>query len=102
MLPTKDAHINHICDFLDSCIHPLDLLDSKFTSFVNTTTCFFLFNSALYHYESHSHQQLVVPLGHRYGLIQKAHNDPGHKGVFSVRTCLLLHFWWPMLVDDVK
>ncbi|KAF8426154.1 hypothetical protein L210DRAFT_3344157, partial [Boletus edulis BED1] len=34
--------------------------------------------------------------------IQEAHNSLGHKGVFSVRTHLLLRFWWPMLVDDVK
>jgi len=44
----------------------------------------------------------VVPEHQRFGLIKEAHNDLGHKGVFTVRTRLLLRFWWPMLVDDVK
>ena len=30
------------------------------------------------------------------------HDSLGHKGVFSVWMCLLLHFWWPMLVNNVK
>ncbi|KAF8546029.1 hypothetical protein OG21DRAFT_1479725 [Imleria badia] len=33
---------------------------------------------------------------------ETAHDDLGHKGVFTVRTRLLLRFWWPMLVDNVK
>ncbi|KAF8545809.1 hypothetical protein OG21DRAFT_1479754 [Imleria badia] len=33
---------------------------------------------------------------------EMAHNDLRHKGVFTVRTRLLLRFWWPMLVDNVK
>ncbi|KIN93443.1 hypothetical protein M404DRAFT_38804, partial [Pisolithus tinctorius Marx 270] len=35
-------------------------------------------------------------------LIKEAHDDLGHKGVFMVHTCLLLRFWWPLLVEDVK
>ena len=33
---------------------------------------------------------------------QGAHNDLGHKGVFTVQIRLLLRFWWLMLVDNVK
>ena len=58
--------------------------------------------NTLYHREQHGWHQLVVPVEHRYGLIQEAHDSLGHKGVFSVWTHLLLHFWWPVLVDDVK
>ncbi|KIO11464.1 hypothetical protein M404DRAFT_113647, partial [Pisolithus tinctorius Marx 270] len=35
-------------------------------------------------------------------LIKEAHDDLRHKGVFMVRMHLLLHFWWPLLVKDVK
>ncbi|KIO04377.1 hypothetical protein M404DRAFT_39546, partial [Pisolithus tinctorius Marx 270] len=35
-------------------------------------------------------------------LIKEAHDNLGHKGVFMVRTRLLLRFWWPLLVEDVK
>ncbi|KAG6326857.1 hypothetical protein ID866_12232 [Astraeus odoratus] len=30
------------------------------------------------------------------------HDELGHKGVFSVCACLLTHFWWPMLEQDIK
>ena len=43
-----------------------------------------------------------MPVECCYGLIREAHNSLRHKGVFSVWMCLLLRFWWPVLVDDVK
>ena len=45
---------------------------------------------------------MVVPKHRRFGLIKEAHDDLGHKGVFTVQTWLLLRFWWPLLVEDVK
>ena len=45
---------------------------------------------------------MVVPEHQRFGLIKEAHDDLGHKGVFTVQTQLLLRFWWLMLVEDVK
>jgi len=63
---------------------------------------FFSSMASLYCRELHGHHQLVVPIERQYGLIREAHDDLGHKGVFSIQTRLLLYFWWPMLVDDVK
>ena len=98
----KDIRIDQICDFLDSHARPSDLSDTEFTSFVNAATRFFLLNGSLYRRELHGCHQLIVPVERRYGLIREVHDDLGHKGVFSIQTRLLLHFWWPMLVDDVK
>ena len=63
---------------------------------------FFLLHGSLWHREPHGCHQLVVPEHHHFRLIKEAHDDLGHKGVFTVRTRLLLHFWWLMLVEDVK
>jgi hypothetical protein len=98
----KEAWIEQIRGFLDTRIQPPDISDADFTSLVNSTTQIFLLNGALYRHEPHRQHQLGVPVEHRYGLIKEAHDSLGHKGVFSVRTCLLLHFWWPMLVDNIK
>ena len=91
-----------IRDFLHDHIHPPDLSDTDYMSFFNAATRFFLLNGSLYHQEQHRQHQLVVPVERHYGLIQEAHDSLGHKGVFSVQTHLLLHFWWPVLVDNVK
>ena len=98
----KDDQIDWICDFLCDHIHPPDLSDLDYMSFINVATCFFLLNRSLYCQEQHGRHQLVVPVECHYGLIREAHNSLGHKGVFSVQTHLLLRFWWPVLVDDVK
>jgi hypothetical protein len=98
----KEAQIEQIRGFLDTRIRPPDISDADFTSFIIATTRFFLLNGTLYRHEPHGQHWLVVPVECRFGLIKEAHDSLGHKGVFLVWTHLLLHFWWPMLVDDVK
>ena len=80
----KDNRIDRIRNFLHDHVHPPDLSDSDYMSFVNVATRFFLLNGSLYRQEQHGRHQLVVPVEHRYRLIQEAHNSLGHKGVFSV------------------
>ena len=88
--------------FLETCTQPADLSDTEFHSFVNSAMKFFLLHSSLWRQELHGRHQLVIPEHRRFGLIKEAHNDLKHKGVFTVRTQLLLCFWWLMLVKDVK
>ena len=98
----KDDQISQIHEFLQDYVHPPGLSDLDYTSFINVATHFFLLNRSLYHQEKHGRHQLVVPVEHCYGLIGEVHNSLRHKGVFSVWMCLLLCFWWPLLVDNVK
>jgi len=44
----------------------------------------------------------VVPESCRYRILKEAHNDLGHKGVYSICARLLLRFWWPMIIKDIK
>ncbi|KIK73683.1 hypothetical protein PAXRUDRAFT_177756, partial [Paxillus rubicundulus Ve08.2h10] len=98
----KEAKLAQIRDFLETRVRPVDLSDAEYASFINSTCRFFLLDGSLWCCEPHGRHQLVVQEGKRYGLIKEAHDDLGHKGVFTVRTRLLLRFWWPMLVEDVK
>ncbi|KAF8547105.1 hypothetical protein OG21DRAFT_1479555 [Imleria badia] len=43
-----------------------------------------------------------MAMGTTWPTSTKAHDDLGHKGVFTVRTHPLLRFWWLMLVDDMQ
>ena len=99
---TKEAWINQIHNFLDTHIHPDNLFNNDFTSFINSITRFFLLNRSLYCREPHGQHQLIVPVEHCYGVIKEAHDSLRHEGGFSVQTRLLLWFWWPMLVDNIK
>jgi hypothetical protein len=81
---------------------PDGMSDKDYQSFLNSATRFFVLNGSLWHREPHGKHQLVVPESRWFGLIKEAHDNLGHKGVFTVWTRLLLRFWWPMLVEDVK
>ena len=99
---TREAQIRLIQGFLDTRLRPADLSNAEFQFFVNSATKFFVLHDSLWRREPHGRHQLVVPEHRQYGLIKEAHDDLGHKGVFTVHTCLLLRFWWPILVDDMK
>ena len=86
----KEARMCSIRSFLDTRERPADLTNAEFQSCVNSVTKFFLLHSALWRREPHGQHQQVAPEGRRYGLIREAHDDLGHKGVFTVQTRLLL------------
>ncbi|KIK73070.1 hypothetical protein PAXRUDRAFT_74267, partial [Paxillus rubicundulus Ve08.2h10] len=98
----KEAKLAQIRDFIESHVRPVDLSDAEYASFINSACRFFLLDGSLWRCEPHGRHQLVVQEGKRYRLIKEAHDDLRHKGVFTVCTQLLLRFWWPMLVKDVK
>ena len=98
----REARIRLIQGFLETRTRPADLSDTEFHSFINSATKCFLLHGSLWHREPHGCDQLVIPKHQRFGLIKEAHDDLGHKGVFTVQTQLLLRFWWPMLVENVK
>ena len=98
----REARIRLIWGFLKTHARPANLSDTEFHSLVNSVMKIFLLHGSLWHWEPHGRHQLVVSEHRRFGLIKEAHNDLRHKGVFTVQTRLLLHFWWPMLVKDVK
>ncbi|KIK74627.1 hypothetical protein PAXRUDRAFT_175099, partial [Paxillus rubicundulus Ve08.2h10] len=98
----KEAKLAWIQDFLETPICLVDLSNAEYASFINSVCCFFLLDGSLWCCEPHSRHQLVVQEGKRYRLIKEVHDNLRHKGVFTIHTWLLLHFWWPMLVEDVK
>ena len=80
----KEAQMRSIRGFLDTRECPADLTNAECQSFINLVMKFFLLHSALWRREPHGRHQQVAPEGRHYGLIREAHDDLGHKGVFTV------------------
>jgi hypothetical protein len=97
-----EAWIQLIHRFLETQERPDGMLDKEYQSFINSATRFFIRNGSLWCREPHGKHQLVVPESWRFRLIKEAHDNLGHKGVFTVQTRLFLWCWWTMLVEDVK
>lgn len=101
----RDAGILKIKRFLDNPQRPDNLMakeGQKFKQFVKRATGFFLTEGQMWKKNSQGKHKLVIPEDRRFGLIKQAHDDLGHKGIFTVRTRLLERFWWPDLDRDVK
>ncbi|KAG2338267.1 hypothetical protein BDR05DRAFT_848467, partial [Suillus weaverae] len=35
-------------------------------------------------------------------ILKEAHDDLGHKGIYTICMQLLLRFWWLMIINDIK
>ena len=63
---------------------------------------YFVSDDKLYRKSRDGQVQLIPDPSDRLRLIQFAHNNLGHKGVFATTRNLLLRFWWPHLNEDVR
>jgi hypothetical protein len=97
-----DAQLTTIREFLHTSTHPPEISESDFQTFVSYATKFFILHDKLWGKHPEGCHQLIIDEPKWYQLICEAHDDLGHKGVFMVRTRLLLRFWWPMLSADIK
>jgi hypothetical protein len=84
--------------FLILCKKPVNLSDEEFKSFVHYVARFFILEDNLWHRDPQGKHQLVVDPHKCYRILKEAHNDLGHKGVYTVH----MRFWWPHIIDDIK
>jgi len=98
----KDARIIQIHRFLENHKKPIDLTDEEYESVVTSSTRYFILDQKLWRCNSQGKHQLVVPEPRRYRILKEVHDDLGHKGVYLIHARLLLRFWWPMIIKDIK
>jgi hypothetical protein len=98
----KDVKLKDIQRFLTDRQKPASITEEEYESFVQSATRYFVLEGNLWRRHPQGKHQLVVPEGKRFRILKEAHDDLGHKGIFSTRTRLLLRFWWPHITDDIK
>lgn len=97
-----DAKLLTIKCFLITRQHPPELSNEERSTFVNHATQYFVLDRNLWHCEHHGKHQLILAPPRHYNILKQAHNDLGHKGVYVVHVRLILRFWWPSMMDDIK
>ncbi|KAJ3571153.1 hypothetical protein NP233_g3932 [Leucocoprinus birnbaumii] len=98
----RDLELNQVQAFLANPIRPPDLTDEAFKRFIRYSANFFIRDEKLWRKDPKLKHKLVIPQNGRFKLIQQAHDDLGHKGIFTTRIRLLERFWWPYLEQDVR
>jgi len=99
---TQDALLTSIERFLIMRKRPLDLTDEEFKTFVRQAVRFFVMEDKLRCREAHSKHQLVLPPSKRYQVLEEAHDNLGHKGIYTISSRLRSRFWWPHIIEDIK
>jgi len=94
----QDALLTSIECFLITCKRPLDLTDEEFETFIRQAACFFVLEDKLWRREAHGKHQFILPPSKRYRVLEEAHDNLGHKGIYMIS----LHFWWPHIIEDIK
>jgi hypothetical protein len=88
----QDALLTSIECFLITRKRPLDLTDEEFEAFVRQAAHFFVLEDKLWRREAHSKHQLVLPPSKRYRVLEEAHNNLGHKGIYTISSRLRSRF----------
>lgn len=81
----RDAELQRVHTFLLNPDHPPDITDEAFKRFIRFAAGFFIRDNRLWKKDQRMKHKLVVPEDRRYELIRQAHDEMGHKGIFTVR-----------------
>ena len=98
----RDQKLDVIREFLSTVSRPPGLDDAAYQQFIRRASDYFLVGDNLFRKTRGGQCQNIPPPSKRFRLIQYAHDNLGHKGVFATTHNLLLRFWWPFLNDDVR
>ena len=97
-----DQQILEIRKFLQDPVHESQMSDQDFSWFMCLASDFFLLDDQLWKTDRHRKHKLVITKDRRLSIIKQAHNNLGHKRIFTVRLWLAERFWWPSMEDDIK
>ncbi|KAL5477002.1 hypothetical protein ACEPAI_3188 [Sanghuangporus weigelae] len=98
----KDSQLDDVTKLITHMKRPDDLSDSGYAKLIRYAADFFVKGGHLWRKARNGRHQVVIDAKRRWDLVKQAHDDLGHKGVFSTRMRLLERFWWPSLGPDVK
>lgn len=98
----RDKRLDKVLEYLESMVRPSELTDLQFKQFLKLVSRFFAKRGELWKRRVGGQHQKVVKVERRGRLMKEAHDELGHKGVFSVRARLADRFWWPKMDEDIK
>lgn len=98
----EDQKLDKIRDFLQNPEIRLNRTGQDLKKLIESASKFFHYDDKLWRKDRQGKHKQVIPENRRYSLLQQAHDDLGHKGIFTTRMRLGERFWWPHMDDDVK
>ena len=106
-IPTKQAtfdkytQLQQIRTLLEDLQLPDGLSEKQRTTFLRQASRFFVKNGKLCRKNDSGRHQLVATIEDRLTILQRTHDNLGHKGIYATRRTIADRFWWPSLDEDV-
>jgi hypothetical protein len=82
-------------------VQPSDLSDPEYATIMRHCTEFFLCSGTLWRKDSHGTHKIVPSPESRLEIIRAAHDDIGHKMIFTTKSLIALRFWWPNMKANI-
>lgn len=100
---SRDAEISKIQEFLGNPLRPIDMDEDRFRHWMGKVKRFFVQSDRLWRRDSHlRHKLVILDDTRRLEIVQEAHDDTGHKGIFATSARVRDRFWWPSLEPDIR
>jgi len=100
-LTTEVLHQIH--QFLTTLTLPLFASIKEKKRFIRQAKTYYVQDDKLWKTHSdHPPRQVILDADHRQHLLQQAHDELGHRGVYATAKTISLRFWWPTYFADVE
>jgi hypothetical protein len=97
----KFKQLQQIRALLEDLRFPVNLSQKQRGTFLRQASRFFIKEGKLCRKIDSGRHQLVVTVGDRLKILQRTHDNLGHKGIYATRRTIADRFWWPSLDKDV-
>ena len=97
-----DDRLDTIQSILSDPLASVNLPLGTLRKLIHHASKFFILDGRLMRRDVQGRHKVVVSKDSRFSIISRAHEAVGHRALFSTLASLREHFWWPMLVEDVK
>ena len=98
----RDRDLKLIEEFLRNPTRPTNTPKIDHKRFIKSVTEFFVMDNKLWRKDRHGRHKLVIKKDKGLQLLKEAHDELGHKGIFTVKRRLGERFWWPHMDEDIK
>ena len=98
----RESKLEAIHRFLEKPQQISEMQEQEFRKFVKKASEFFVLKRKLWRKDRSGRHKQVVQEDKWLEIIRWAHDDLGHKGVFTVHSRIGERFWWPSMDDDIK
>lgn len=98
----RDRRVGEIKEYLETMERPAAWTTMTARQVAKMVGKYVIYEGSLWRKRREKPFQKVPAAERRYGLLKKAHDDLGHKGVFAVKARLQDRFWWPKMDGDIQ